>query len=311
MDLRVLEKRAIADDVVLLVLGAADGRRLPDWTPGAHVDLVLPIGLIRQYSLCGNRFDPFSYQIAVLREAAGHGGSRYVHDVLEQGHIVGVGGPRNNFPLVPSDSYLFIAGGIGITALLPMVVQADQLSAEWKLVYGGRRRASMAFAVELDALGGDRVVIVPHDELGNPDLARHFDPPRDGTKVYACGPPGLLTAVEAACSSWPHHALRTERFSAKHAPTSAIRASFEVRLARSGKRLTVPPDRTVLAALSDAGVDVLSSCERGVCGTCATTVLAGVPEHRDSLLDDEERAANDSMYVCVSRSLTDELVLDL
>jgi ferredoxin-NADP reductase len=308
--LAVTGKQLVADGVATLTLAAPDGGRLPDWTPGAHIDVVLGNGLTRQYSLCGDRWDARTYRIGVLLEQAGRGGSSYVHEQLQPGHLVGVGGPRNNFPLVPAERYLFVAGGIGITPLLPMVHQADLLGADWRLLYGGRRRSSMAFLDELAAYG-DRVVVRPEDEFGLLDLAGFLGAPRPGVRVYSCGPAPLLAAMEAACAGWPAHTLRTERFVAEEQAAPARTAPFEVELARTGTTVTVPPEVSVLEAVAGAGVEVLSSCRQGICGTCETAVVAGRPDHRDSLLDDDERAAGDCMYICVSRSLSDRLVLDL
>ncbi|MGW4586938.1 PDR/VanB family oxidoreductase [Amycolatopsis thermoflava] len=309
MTLEVTAREARAEGVVALTLSRPDGGRLPDWTPGAHIDLVLPNGLTRQYSLCGDRWDAHSYRIGVLREPAGRGGSAYVHDRLRPGDRVGIGGPRNNFPLVPSGRYLFVAGGIGITPLLPMIHQADLLGADWTLLYGGRRRASMAFTDEL-AADGDRVHLVPEDEHGLLDLASWLGTPRPGTKVYCCGPAPLLAAVESACRDWPPFSLHVERFTARE-QAPARDEPFEVELRRTGATVTVTPGISVLEAVRGAGVDVLSSCRQGTCGTCETGVLAGVPDHRDSILADHERAAGEVMFVCVSRSCTDRLVLDL
>jgi ferredoxin-NADP reductase len=308
--LRVSAKTLVADDVVTLELASPSGLRLRDWAPGAHIDLLLPNGMTRQYSLCGDRWDPFSYRVGVLREQVGRGGSAYVHDELEVGDPVGVGGPRNNFALVPSEQYLFVAGGIGITPLLPMVRQADMLGADWHLLYGGRRRASMAFLDELAGYG-DRVKVVPQDEFGLLDLPSFLGTPRQGVKIYSCGPAPLLAAVEAACAGWPPHTLRTERFVSDEPAAAVRRAPFDVELARTGVTVTVPPEMTVLEAVGKVGVEVLSSCRQGVCGTCETTVLAGVPDHRDAVLEDHERQAGDCMFICVSRARSDRLVLDL
>jgi ferredoxin-NADP reductase len=310
VSLEVVSKEVAADGVVALTLARPDGRRLPDWTPGAHIDLVLPDGCTRQYSLCGDRFDAHTYRVGVLREPAGRGGSAYVHDVLAPGDVVGVGGPRNNFPLVPSASYLFVAGGIGITPLLPMIHQAELLGADWRLLHGGRTRASMAFRDEL-AAHPDRVRLVPQDEHGLLDLAAFLGTPREGVKVYCCGPEPLLAAAERACADWPPHTLHLERFVAQEQAAPARSGPFAVELARAGVVVDVPPGVSVLDAVRAAGVDVLSSCAQGICGTCETTVLAGRPDHRDSLLSDHERAANDCMFPCVSRSCDDRLVLDL
>ncbi|UOX90802.1 PDR/VanB family oxidoreductase [Amycolatopsis sp. FBCC-B4732] len=308
--LRVHRKSVAADGVVALELAAPDGGRLTDWTPGSHLDLVLPGGLTRQYSLCGDRWDPRRYRLGILREPGGRGGSARVHDELAVGDEVGVGGPRNNFPLVPSPEYLFVAGGIGITPLLPMVQQAELLGARWRLLYGGRNRAAMAFLDELGAYG-EHVEVRPQDEHGLLDLAGFLGEPRPGVKIYACGPAPLLGAIERVCAAWPPRTLRTERFAVDDSAAPARATPFEVELARTGVRVTVPVGTSVLDAVAGAGVEVLSSCRQGTCGTCETTVLAGRPEHRDAILEDHERAAADCMFVCVSRSLSDRLVLDL
>ena len=308
----VTGKSPAAEGVAVLELARPDGRRLPDWTPGAHIDVTLANGETRQYSLCGDRWDAHRYRVAVLREVDGRGGSAYVHDELAAGDPVTLGGPRNNFAMVPSARYVFVAGGIGITPLLPMITQAERVGAEWTLLYGGRRRASMAFLDEL-ARYGDRVHVVPQDEAGLLPLASWLGEPRTDTVVYCCGPAPLLAAVEqtVAAAGWAPHRLRTERFTAAEVGAPVRDAPFTVELTRTGTTVTVTPQISVLAAARDAGATTLSSCEKGTCGTCETTVLGGVPDHRDSILADHERAAGDCMFPCVSRSCTDRLVLDL
>ncbi|WP_433696621.1 PDR/VanB family oxidoreductase [Nocardiopsis sp. CA-288880] len=309
--LLVTGRSDVADGVVSLTLARPDGDRLPDWTPGSHIDLALPHGPVRQYSLCGDRWDAHSYRVAVLREAGGRGGSAFLHDRVREGDRLGLGGPRNNFVLAPAREYHFVAGGIGITPLLPMIAQADMLGLPWRLLYGGRTRASMAFAGELARDHGPRVLVVPEDEHGRPDLAGWLPEPSPGAKVYACGPGGLLDATRAACAHWPPGQVRTERFAAADGAAGAGGAGFEVELRRSRTTLTVGPDQPLLRALAEAGVHVLSSCRQGLCGTCETTVLDGVPDHRDSILDEADRAAGDRMFVCVSRARSERLVLDL
>ena len=308
--LRVAGREPVADGVVALVLEHPGGDRLPDWTPGAHIDLVLPGGLVRQYSLCGDRWDAYRYRIGVLREPDGRGGSAFVHDRLRPGDLVGVDGPRNNFALVPADRYLFVAGGIGITPLLPMIHQAGLVGADWHLLYAGRRRSSMAF---LDELAGhrDRVRLVAGDEQGRADVRALFAEVRPGLRVYCCGPPGLTDAVAAGCAHWPAGTLRTERFAAVRSGAPVREAPFRVELARTGGSVLVTPGETVLEAVRAAGVELLSSCMQGTCGTCETTVIDGLVEHRDALLTDQERAAGDRMFPCVSRSCGDRLLLDL
>ncbi|MEW2502895.1 PDR/VanB family oxidoreductase [Amycolatopsis sp. NPDC047767] len=310
VELVVADKRDVAAGVTELTLRHPRDRRLPDWAPGAHIDLVLPNGITRQYSLCGDRWDACSYRVGVLREPRSRGGSSYVHDRLRTGDRVAVGGPRNNFRLVPAPRYLFVAGGIGITPLLPMVHQAELLGADWRLLYGGRSRTTMGFVDELVPYG-DKVTVVPQDEQGLLDLPAWLPEAGSQAKVYCCGPEPLLAAVERSCASYPAGQLRTERFVPKEQPAPVRDEPFDVELRRSGKTVQVSPGQTVLQAINDVGIQLLSSCRQGTCGTCATTVLAGLPDHRDSLLDDDERAVGDCMFVCVSRSCSDRLVLDL
>jgi ferredoxin-NADP reductase len=295
---------------VVLELRAPDGRPLPRWEPGAHVDLLLPGGLSRQYSLCGDPADHHGWRLGILDEPGGRGGSRYVHEHLHPGTPVRARGPRNHFPLLPAPRYLFVAGGIGITPILPMLAAAQAAGAEWELVYGGRRRSSMAFLDELAGYG-HRVALRPQDETGLLDLDALLATPRADTLVYCCGPEPLLAAVEQRCASWPSGSLRVERFSARPPTEPVLTRAFTVELARSGLKLVIPPDRSILDVAEEAGVGVLSSCSEGTCGTCETPVLDGEPDHRDSVLTDEERAADDCMMICVSRSRRPRLVLDL
>jgi ferredoxin-NADP reductase len=310
LELVVTGRRTLADGVLGLTLARADGDPLPAWEPGAHVDLVLGPDLVRQYSLCGEPADRRAWRVAVLREPAGRGGSAFVHDRLAVGDRVAAHGPRNRFPLVPSPDYLFIAGGIGITPILPMLAAAERAGAAWRLVYGGRRRASMAFVPALRRYG-DRVEIRPQDECGLLDLDSLLGAPAPGTLVYCCGPEPLLVAVERRCRDWPDGSLHVERFAAAPAGPTAPGVEIEVELRASGRVLTVPAGTSILRAVEEAGVAVLSSCREGTCGTCETDVLDGVPDHRDTVLTDAERAAGDVMMICVSRSLTPRLVLDL
>jgi cytochrome P450/ferredoxin-NADP reductase len=307
---RVVAKHEAADGVVTLTVQQADGSPLPPWEPGAHVDLILDGAPTRQYSLCGDPADHSHYRLGVLRDPNGRGSSMFVHDRLQAGDSVRVRGPRNNFPLVDSPRYLFIAGGIGITPILTMIRTAETAGADWRLVYGGRRRDSMAFLDEL-ARYGDRVSVRPQDETGLLDLATLLGTPEPDTLVYCCGPEPLLAAVERHVTDWPPQALHIERFAPRPQTEPVRREAFEVVLRRSERTLTVPPDRSVLSVVEEAGVGVLSSCAEGTCGTCETPVLEGEPDHRDSVLSDEERAANDCMMICVSRSCTERLVLDL
>lgn len=289
----------------------------PPGHPAAHLDLVLPSGRVRQYSLCGDPDDRAAYRIAVLREPSGRGGSREIHDTPLVGRTIGAGEPRNHFPLVDASRYLFIAGGIGITPMLPMARDVRRRGVPWRLVYGGRTRGSMAFTQELVKLGGDNLALVPEDKMGMLDLDTILRATTDDTVVYCCGPEGLISAIEAACPAFPPPgALHVERFgtaSTASPPMPKLEngGTFEVELRRAGSVLSVPPDRTLLEVVRDVVPDVVSSCEEGFCGACETAVLEGVPEHHDTILSDDEHARSETMMICVGRSKSPRLVLDL
>ncbi|MGY0022784.1 PDR/VanB family oxidoreductase [Streptomyces sp. YJ-C3] len=295
-----------ADGVLSVELTRPDGKPLPAWTPGAHVDVQVG-GQIRQYSLCGDPAATGTYRIGVLNEPSSRGGSRHVHTALRPGQQVTVSEPRNHFVLEDAAGYVFVAGGIGVTPILAMAQEAARRGAAWRMVYGGRSRASMAFTDELGALGGD-VTLVPQDELGHIDLASALADLPDGTLVYCCGPEPLLAAVEAVC---PADLLRVERFAAPVVERAVSDDAFEVECRASGLTLSVGADTSILAAAEQAGLDVASSCRDGICGSCETRVLEGAPDHRDFLLSDAERAASTSMMICVSRCASGRLVLDL
>ena len=316
---RVTAADEVALGVMRLRLESLDGTALPSWTPGAHIDVVLPDGLIRQYSLCGDPDDLSHYEIAVLLEPESRGGSRQLHDPGVRGTVLDVRGPRNHFALEAAESYLFIAGGIGITPLLAMARRAAADGVAWRLVYGGRSRTSMALLPELEALaagGTGTLEVVPQDEAGIPDLDGILAATGPHELVYCCGPDGLLTAVEQRCAVHAAGRLRVERFTAPISePPSADEQDtdrpVQVELSRSGLVVEVPADRTILQVVEEALPDVMYSCEEGYCGSCEAVVLEGEPDHRDTVLSDAERAANATMMICVSRARSERLVLDL
>lgn len=309
-DMVVENREERANDVVTFTLREQHGAELPEWEPGAHIDLMVPDIGPRQYSLCGDPADRQHWRIGVLNEPGGRGGSSYLHSNLAVESKIRVRGPRNHFGLVGSDNYLFIAGGIGITPILPMIAAAHRSGANWRLVYGGRQLSSMAFVDELVAYG-DRITLWPQDDKGLIDLPGLLGEAQTDTKVYCCGPGPLLDAVEQRCAHWPSGNLHVERFVARPLAESANKESFEVELRESGITLNVPPELSILKVVEEAGIHVLSSCGEGTCGTCETPVIEGTPEHRDSILDEDERRANDCMMICVSRCLGPRLVLDL
>lgn len=304
-----------AEGIVELRLSAADGRPLPRWAPGAHVDVECgDTGLARQYSLCGDPDDTRQWRIAVLQEPASRGGSAWVHAQARPGTRLRVRGPRSHFRLDEgAQRCIFVAGGIGITPVMAMAARAHRLGIPYVLHYAGRRRATMAFVDELQALHGDRLRLHVGDEGGRLDAAALLAQPEAGTQVYACGPARLLDALAAACAHWPEDTLRVEHFaSTRGALDPSKEQAFEVELKDSGLVLPVPRDRTLLQVLRSANVDVQSDCEEGLCGSCEVRVLAGRVDHRDLVLTRAERVADTKLMACCSRACGGErLVLGL
>jgi ferredoxin-NADP reductase len=302
-------RRNVTADVVELRLRAPDGERLPDWSPGAHIDLVLPSGRVRQYSLCGDPADDFEYRLAVLRVPDGRGGSNEVHDLLATGDLIEIRGPRNNFSLIEAGSYLFIAGGIGITPLLPMLQEAQHKGVPWRLAYGASSSDAMAFRDEVLGLGGNRVQLWPQDELGLLPV-RTLLAESEGSEVYCCGPEPLLSAVIGAggmSGVTPHF----ERFSSTSSP-EALRPArpFDVLLARSGRTVAVPAHQSLLDVLLAIDPGYPYSCREGTCGTCLLNVLEGEIDHRDVLLTEPERLSSHVMLPCVSRAASRRIAVD-
>jgi ferredoxin-NADP reductase len=311
--LRVQSVTWAADGVVLVELVDPSGAELPPWQPGSHLELELPSGTIRQYSLCGPADSRTSYVVAVLRVADGRGGSIEVHDSGLVGRELVVRGPRNRFALIDAPAYLLLAGGIGVTPIVAMARDLTRQGRPFRLIYGARTCGSMAFRAELEALGG-HVELVAEDLTGRPDFAGALAASAPGTAVYCCGPEPMLAAVQEL---WAQRAeqlsLHFERF-AGSGTVEALRVddgSFELELRRSGILLVVPPDRTALAMVLEAVPSHPYSCTEGECGSCEVRVLEGEVDHRDEVLSDEERAENSSMMICVSRARSPRIVIDL
>ena len=299
-----------APGVLSLDFEAEDGRDLPPFEPGSHIDLHLPDGTIRQYSLCGDPGARGHYRIAV-RDVKGGRASRFIHrGELRPGVTVTLGAPRNNFAFEPAAGYLFVAGGIGITPLLPMMRAASAAGTPWSLLLCAPRTADAPFLREARALGGE-VSIHASTEGTRLDVATHLRDARPDTLLYCCGPEPLMTAVEQATAAWPEGSVRFEWFTARARPEGEAADTFEVKCAQRGLTLTVPAGRSVLQVLNDAGLEIPCSCEQGICGTCEIPVLEGEVDHRDSILSAAERASNTTMLCCVSRAKSPRLVLDL
>jgi ferredoxin-NADP reductase len=311
LTVRVSRKSFEADGVVSLELQGCNEAELPEWSAGAHIDVIVGDGSSRQYSLCGSPKEREVWRIAVLREEFGRGGSRWLHDEVHEGSTLTVRGPRNHFSLESAPAYLFIAGGIGITPILPMLATARAANARTHLVYCGRSRSTMAFLNQCMEPGG-QTDFYPASERGQVSLLDLLADPKPDTLIYCCGPSMLLDAVEQHSSHWPVGSLHLERFSpVVRSESPTCDGAFEVELARSGKLRVGPPERTLLSVLEEVGADVVSSCCEGTCGACVTTVLEGTPDHRDSVLSKQEQASCKSIVPCVSRSHSQRLVLDL
>ena len=292
-----------------------EGGELPPFSAGAHVDLHLGNGLVRSYSLLNDPLERHRYVIGVNLDRAGRGGSRYIHSQLSAGGALRIGSPRNNFHLVEGAPHtILVAGGIGITPLLSMIRRLESLGAGWTLHYAVRSRSSGAFLDTLaqwERAAPGRVNLAIDDENGGRllDISAIAGRAPPGSHLYCCGPAPMLAAFEAATGGIEPERVHIERFSPVAAPL--VDGGFDVVLAASGRRIAIPPGRTILDALLEAGVDVHHSCQQGVCGACETRVLSGLPVHRDSILSAEERAENQTMMICCSGCLSGPLVLDL
>lgn len=288
------------------------GADMPEWAPGAHIDLHLETAagpLVRQYSLCGRPENRTRYEVAVARAESGRGGSDHVHRTLRPGDRLRIGGPRNHFPFVLGASHLFIAGGIGITPLLPMIRAAAAAGADWKLLFCGKTRATMPFADELREIGGDRVQLHESSVQGRADLGARMRTTGPGMQIHCCGPEAMIAEVEAIGATLTGDRVHVERF-APRAEAPGAEDSFEVEFASTGEVVTIAPGQSILEVAEGLGLEVDSSCQEGTCGSCETKVISGQPIHRCSVLTAKERLANKSMMICVSRG-AGRLVLDV
>jgi vanillate O-demethylase ferredoxin subunit len=312
---RIARKAVAAQDVVTLDLVHADGAALPPFDAGAHVDVEVRPGLLRQYSLCNDPAETHRYQIGVLRDPQSRGGSIAVHDQLAEGQLIRIGAPRNRFALVPAQRSLLLAGGIGITPILCMAERLARDGAAFQMHYCTRSAPRTAFAARIAAASWAGHVSFHHDDgpaEQRLDLQRVLSAPQEGTHLYVCGPRGFIDWVcsTTQAAGWAPDHVHYEHFAGQDPGASEDRA-FEVRLASSGQTIKVAPGQSMAAALHASGIDLPVSCEQGVCGTCLTRVIAGEPEHRDSYLTDEERSRNDQCLPCCARSRSACLVLDL
>ncbi len=316
MRVRVSRKTVEASGICSYELIRPDGEMLPGFSAGSHVDVHLPNGITRQYSLCNEPAERHRYMIAVLKDASSRGGSKAMHELVDEGCELLISPPRNHFQLAhPLQKSLLLAGGIGITPVLCMAERLSALGAPFEMHYGARSEAAMAFRERI-AWSAFAPNVHFHFDDGAPeqkfDLGAILDVPPPDTHLYVCGPKGFMDAVltTARSAGWPEARLHYEFFGATVVKPDDD-GSFDVRIASSGKCITVPRDKTVVQALAAAGVEVLVSCEQGVCGTCLTRVLEGECDHRDMYLTEDEQAKDDQFTPCVSRARSPLLVLDL
>ncbi|WP_395065385.1 PDR/VanB family oxidoreductase [Paraburkholderia silvatlantica] len=308
---RTMCREAIGINSVELV--PEPGAHFPEFSPGSHIDLHLPNGLVRNYSLCNSYHEKDRYVLGILQDSRSRGGSKYIHEALRCGAFLRISEPRNNFALdEAAASTVLVAGGIGITPILSMFRRLRELGAPVRLIYCTRSRGQAAFLDEIEKLGGDVQLHFDDENDGKPvELRSAFASTLSGVHAYCCGPEAMLNAFEVACGQTGIEHVHVERFAANAALHAATGGGFNVELARSGRTLEVSEGKSILHALLDAGVDVDHSCEEGVCGACETRVLSGCPDHRDSVLNVEQRSGNKVMMVCVSGVKSGKLVLDL
>lgn len=315
MQVRILRKFEVAAAICAFDLTNLDGTPMPAFAAGAHIDIHLQDGIIRQYSLCNRPADRNCYRVAVLREANSRGGSIAMH-ALAQGSLLEISEPKNHFPLAEAATHsILLAGGIGVTPILSMAEHLAAVGATFELHYCTRDPSRAAF---LDQLTDERFGKRTHLYFDSDGEARRVDlgalvaAPEPGKHLYVCGPSGFIEAAlqAARAAGWADRNVHREYFAASLQPQRAD-AAFRVELARDGRLIEVAADETVVAALAKAGIEVPTSCEQGVCGTCLTRVLSGEPDHRDMYLTDDERSANDRFMPCCSRSVSPLLVLDL
>lgn len=315
LSVRIARKAVEATDIVSLELAPLEGAALPPFSAGSHIDVEVKPGLVRQYSLCNDPTESHRYLIGVLRDPVSRGGSVAVHELLQEGQVLRISAPRNHFALVPAKRSILFAGGIGVTPILCMAERLAQSGADFEMHYCARSADRAAFVERIRRSSFATKVHFHYDDgdaAQKLDLGAVLEAAGADAHLYVCGPSGFIDFVTkgAAARQWSAERVHFEYFAGQKVDTSAD-GSFEVKLASSGKCVSVPPTKTVVAALREAGVNVEVSCEQGVCGTCLTRVLEGEVDHRDNYLTDEEKAANDQFLPCCSRARGKLLVLDL
>jgi vanillate O-demethylase ferredoxin subunit len=312
---KVQRKKQEALDIASFELVKPDGSALPGFSAGSHIDVQVPGGLTRQYSLCNDAAEQHRYRIAVLRDPGSRGGSVGMHDAVKEGDTLQISEPRNHFPLVHAQRTLLLAGGIGVTPLLCMAQRLATSGADFTLHYCARSAERTAFRDEIAASPYAQRVQYHFDDgdaAQKLQLEQELAQPDAGTHLYVCGPTGFIDWVVKTADrlGWSKEQVHLEYFGAAAQDTTGDRA-FQVKIASSGAVYEVPADQTVVNALQAHGIEILTSCEQGVCGTCITRVLQGECDHRDLYFTDEEKSKHDQFTPCCSRAKSAVLVLDL
>jgi ferredoxin-NADP reductase len=302
-----------ADGIISIELRSPDQKDLPAFEAGSHIDLHLPNGMVRNYSLLNDCSERHRYVLGVLKDAKSRGGSKAVHEMLRVGMRLDISTPRNNFPLHEDAAHsVLVAGGIGVTPILCMARRLRSLGKSFEVLYFARSRKHAAFLEDVNALGTHVHLHFDDEQAGPPDLKSLLaQRNKANAHYYACGPAVMLDSFEAHCQSLGYANAHIERFAATEvAASSEAKQRYSVELKRSGKVIEITPEISLLSALQAANAEIMTSCEQGICGTCETRVLEGIPDHRDSVLSPDEQASNQIMMVCVSGCKSDRLVLD-
>lgn len=307
----VVARRRVSEDTIELEFAEATGKPLPEWGAGAHIDLKISNGMVRQYSLMQGLRDPNNWRIAVLIERKGRGGSLFIDKELKVESVVKSVGPRNHFPLNPAEKYLFVAGGIGITPLLQMIDKAEEQGIAWELAYLGRSPETMSYHIELQERFGSRVKVFAKSAGQRFDVEAQLSRLGPETHIYCCGPERLMLSLESAIGDEGINRIHVERFHPREIKFSEPDHEFTVYCQKSDEEITVPIDESILMAADFAGIEISGDCLEGTCGACETRVFEGEVDHRDSVLSAQAQAEGGTMMICVSRAKGKRLVIDL
>lgn len=311
LELIVVSRKTLTSEIFEVEFANSLGGHLPSWEAGSHADLIFGNGFVRQYSLLRGELDRANWRFAILANIEGRGGSMFLSETLTVGTVLRAKGPRNHFALKQAKKYSFIAGGIGITPIIPMIEAAEQNGTPWALSYLGRARETMAYLSQLESKYGEKVQVFIKAESRKFDIGSYANGLDSETHTYVCGPEKLLCALEMAFTGERENTLHMERFHPKEIVLEEPNREFQVYCAKSDVELSVPADESILMAADFAGVEVTGDCMEGTCGSCETVVLEGEISHRDSIMTKEQQETSETMMICVSRARGQRIVINL